>query len=111
MEIKKVLTKKYRKEGAIVPRGYGIAYRDYYTNDCVCYLIPLHLFVIAWRRVRWCWGMGVKFAGFGGKWNRKLNAQDVLLRLADDIEKGSLSDGEPRHVVDVMRKIARRCLP
>jgi len=37
------------EEGGLLPRGFGIAYYEYYSNHVICYPIPLNLF-INWGR-------------------------------------------------------------
>jgi len=111
MKIKKILTKEFVRENTVVPKWYGVAYQDFMTNTLVCYRIPLNLFVIAWRRLRWTWRELVKFAGLRGKWNWELNAHDTLLLLADRVKLRGLPEGEVDDACEVMRKIARRCLP
>ena len=40
-------------EGAVAPRGFGVAYRDHLLRVTVLYLWPLNHLVAAWRRFWW----------------------------------------------------------
>ena len=43
--------RKLKAEGEIIPRGYGIAYRDFASYISVCYPVPLNWIVRAGREV------------------------------------------------------------
>lgn len=45
---------KYRiVEGALIPRGYGIAYYDIARAEVICYPIPLNIFINYARKIYW----------------------------------------------------------
>lgn len=43
--------RKLKADGEIIPRGYGIAYRDFAMNQSVCYPVPLNWIVRGWTAV------------------------------------------------------------
>ena len=47
----KFQTRKVIAEGEMIPRGYGIAYRDFIDYTRVCYPLPLNWIVRGWTAV------------------------------------------------------------
>ena len=47
---------KYVVEGEAMHRGYGCAWRDFYTRRTVCYPIPLNIIMNILRRL-WHWAL------------------------------------------------------
>src|SRR3989304_577934 len=63
------LTHRAKYEGALVPRFYGLAYREPAWAAEVYYLIPFNLLVRWWMGF-WCWVVW----GRGNRWDRALEA-------------------------------------
>jgi len=56
--VRKMRISKRVPQGVEVPRFYGIAYWDYWSDYGVCYPVPLNLMV---RIGRWAWHESIRF--------------------------------------------------
>ena len=98
------LTHKQISEGEIIPRFYGVAYRDFVQDVIICYPFPFNIIVQYWRK----WWMAIRYY-------RKENPLEVqairnAAKRTSDLRDQSyllgLSDGEQvkRHELQRARK-------
>jgi hypothetical protein len=60
--------RKEVSEACEIPKGYGIAYRDYYRRIAICYPIPFN-FLAGWLRTLYWW----LSRGYSAKWEKELD--------------------------------------
>ena len=70
-------------EGELIPRWWGIAYRDFDRNAKVAYPIPLN-FLVRWERDLRCWLMNVGRPGYRERIERR-----TYLRGRESAERAS----------------------
>ena len=70
------LTHKQIHEGEIIPRFYGVAYRNFAQDTIICYPFPFNIIVQYWRK----WWMAIRNPA---KRTSDLRDQSYLLGLSD----------------------------
>lgn len=82
---------------ACIPRGYGVALRDYYREVAICYPVPLHIVVALACRAWWWIARGL----------RPTQAEHELRRKLARIEADAYDRGWAKGLVEG-QNMARR---
>ena len=89
------------REGEMIPRGYGLAYRDFATNHLIAYPVPLNWLVRASRGLRY------KLKVPRGGWEKELQQ---ITRKAHDEGRGDALIGFMNDLQPTVEKAVREQL-